>query len=175
MGTRGFLGILKNKEMKGMYNHFDSYPTGLGECIVRDINRIDIDKRIDVLNDTYDYIQLVEYDDKPTKEQQEECQKAGVIDLTVSEQSLDDWYCLLRKTQMNFNIYINKKVPYMLADNDFINDEVYCEWAYVINLDNNKLEVYRYGNTYPTAVFDLLNVIEENMAELEKRIYEDDE
>lgn len=33
MGTRGLFGLRKNNKDKTMYNHFDSYPSCLGEEI----------------------------------------------------------------------------------------------------------------------------------------------
>ncbi len=33
MSTRGFVGYKQNKRIKGWYNHYDSYPTGLGEMV----------------------------------------------------------------------------------------------------------------------------------------------
>ena len=34
MSTRGYMGIQKKGEMKGQYNHFDSYLEGLGKEII---------------------------------------------------------------------------------------------------------------------------------------------
>lgn len=142
MSTRGYLGLKKNGELKGMYNHFDSYPSGLGVSIIDTINKIDSKDRIKVLNDTYDYIQLIDEDSKPTKEQIKLCKDSGVANFIVSTKSEDDWYCLLRQTQGELQIYIDKVIPYMLNGNDFINDGLFCEWYYIINLDTNKLEVH---------------------------------
>lgn len=142
MSTRGYLAIKKNGKLKGMYNHFDSYPSGLGEDVIQMIQRIPKDKRLKKLNDTYDYIQLVKEDSKPTKEQQKICKDSGIVDLNVSSQSLDDWYCLLRKTQGDLRYYFDKVIPYMLNGNAFFDDPLFCEWSYIINLDTNKLEVY---------------------------------
>ena len=84
MSTRGYLGLKKNGELKGMYNHFDSYPSGLGVSIIDTINKIDSKDRIKVLNDTYDYIQLIDEDSKPTKEQIKLCKDSGVANFIVS-------------------------------------------------------------------------------------------
>jgi hypothetical protein len=35
MGTRGILGFITKGVRKGTYNHFDSYPSGLGDAIIR--------------------------------------------------------------------------------------------------------------------------------------------
>lgn len=35
MGTRGLLGFIIKGVKKGTYNHWDSYPTGLGLAIMR--------------------------------------------------------------------------------------------------------------------------------------------
>ena len=142
MSTRGYLGLKKNGELKGMYNHFDSYPSGLGVYIIETLNEIDSGARINVLNETYDFIQLVDEDSKPTKEQIKICKDSGVANFVVSTKSEDDWYCLLRETQGNLKLYIDKVIPYMLNGSDFISDTLFCEWYYIINLDTKKLEVW---------------------------------
>lgn len=45
MSTRGFVGYKMNKRIRGWYNHFDSYPTGLGEqvfekCLMHDVETL---------------------------------------------------------------------------------------------------------------------------------------
>lgn len=142
MSTRGYLGLKKNGELKGMYNHFDSYPSGLGVYIIDTLNEIDSKDRVKILNETYDFIQLVDEDSKPTKKQIELCKDSGVANFIVSSKSEDDWYCLLRETQGNLKLYIDKVIPYMLNGNEFINDTLFCEWYYIINLDTKKFECY---------------------------------
>ena len=38
MSTRGYYGIKKKGELKGSYNHWDSYPSGLGKDLVDELN-----------------------------------------------------------------------------------------------------------------------------------------
>lgn len=168
MSTRGYYGIKKKGELKGSYNHFDSYASGLGKDLVETINKIKKEDRLKVLNETFDYIELVDSNIAPTKEQQEICKNANVVDLNVGNRSLDEWYCLLRKTQGNLDIYINKVVPYMENGNDFIDDTLFCEWAYIINLDTNKFEVIYGWNNRRKAEFDLLDLNVDEILELER-------
>lgn len=167
MSTRGYLGIKKGRKLKGHYNHFDSYPSGLGHEVIDVINEIKKENRLKVLNETFDYIQLVEENTTPTKKQQEECQLAGVTNLMVSSKSLDDWYCLLRNTQGDLSLYINKVIPYMIDGNNFLNDPLFCEWAYIINLNTGKLEVYENGKNDLRGKFDLLNLSFEDLENME--------
>ena len=53
----------------------------------------------------------------------------------------DDWYCLLRHAQGDLNVYKNG-LRYMIDNHDFIKDSLFCEYAYIINLDTKRLEFY---------------------------------
>jgi len=142
MSTRGLYGIRKNGIDKATYNHFDSYPDGLGWDVVR----FCLDNDIDSLDRFFDLIELVNENDMPTKEQVEHCTSLGLDDTNVSQKSLYDWYCLLRNMQGNFGMYQKmidgRNKIYMIDNIDFIKDSLFCEFAYIINLDDNVLEFY---------------------------------
>lgn len=147
MSTRGLWGIRKNGADKLTYNHCDSYPSWLGVKIVlfiSDLTETD-------LNKLFDSLELVEEDSKPTKEQKVLCKKFGLYNNIVGTRSDDDWYCLLREAQGNFSLYeaIAKesdskkcRMPF-INSNDFIKDSLFCEWAYIINLDTGNLEIWK--------------------------------
>lgn len=135
MGTRGAWGFRKDNVDKITYNHFDSYPSGLGEIIKEFICKHSIKE----LKETADRIVLINGKTPPTKAQIKEC--ISFADVNVGNGDLHDWYCLLRETQSNPVAYI-KDVRYMVDNADFISDSLFCEYAYVINLDSNKLEIY---------------------------------
>jgi len=134
MGTRGLIGFRKNGIDKLTYNHFDSYPEYLGKKVLEFI----VGYRED-LDSIFDNIILVNETDRPTKEQIEECKE--FTDLSVSTRSNEEWYCLLRKAQGNLRCYA-QGLKYMIDNHDFILDSVFCEYAYIINLDNHELEFW---------------------------------
>lgn len=135
MGTRGLYGFRKNAIDKCTYNHFDSYPDYLGDVMVRFCKETSITE----MNDIFDRIILVSNDNRPTQQQIDECIK--YYNGNVSEQSIFDWYCLLRDAQGNPNVYKNG-LKYMIDDSEFIKDSLFCEYAYIINLDTNCLEYW---------------------------------
>ena len=157
MSTRGLYGIRKNGMDKCTYNHCDCYPSYLGYHVVQ----FCANNSVEDLKKFFDNIKLVLEDSKPTENQIKECQVAGYVDLSVSSQSYDDWYCLLRNLQGNFEVYqkcidSDSKV-YMTDGIDFIQDSLFCEYAYIINLDDEVLEFYQgfqkkpqEGNRYGT-------------------------
>lgn len=55
-------------QVKGQYNHFDSYIEWLGKDIIKTLNSIPKEDSIRKLNEVYDNITLVDEDDKPTQE-----------------------------------------------------------------------------------------------------------
>ena len=151
MGTRGLYGFRKNNQDKTSYNHCDSYPEGLGVDILKFI----CNHSIEEMNEFYDRIIMVDQRSNPTDEQKENCIKNGFVNLNVSNQSENDWYCLLRNLQGELEKLYKCEFPYMIDDSDFIKDSLFCEYAYIINLDTNVLEFYKgfqhvpqYGNRY---------------------------
>lgn len=142
MGTRGCYGFYKNGITKATYNHFDSYPSVLGENILDFAGNTSLKN----MNNIFDKIELVREDDIPTIEQIENCQ--DFTDLSVSSQNIIDFYCLLRKAQGDLNAY-KTNLKYMIDSRDFLGDSLFCEYGYIINLDKNVLEFYKGFNKVP--------------------------
>lgn len=148
MSTRGLIGIRKKSNDYLTYNHGDSYPSYLGVNLLKELRGVSRQK----LSEAYDKITLVNPDGKPThkptQEQIAECKKYG--DLGVSEQTEEDWYCLLRNSQGTFVPYLKGELKYMIDNRDFIADSLFCEWAYIVNLDTDKFEVWKGFQQSPT-------------------------
>lgn len=142
MGTRGCYGFFKEKLSKVTYNHFDSYPTGLGSQILDFIKNTSIED----MNKIFNKIILVDEENTPTKEQIENCKR--FLDTTVGNQDEKDFYCLLRGSQGDLGAY-KTGLKYMIDAESFMGDSLFCEYAYIINLDKNSLEFYTGFNTVP--------------------------
>lgn len=121
MGTRGTFGYRKNKQDKLMYNHWDSYPDGLGQRMLEYIKMYSTKE----INDTYDNIKIVEADndDKYWKISAEMERKIHSRDVFLS----------------SFHEDPTLLIP---EDNNFIKDSLFCEWGYIVNLDTECLEVW---------------------------------
>jgi hypothetical protein len=136
MSTNGAVGFRLNNEDKISYNHCDSYPDGLGVDVVEFILK-NIDN-IEKLKQKVSKIKLVQKTDTPTEKIIKKLEKYS--NFTVGDLSRYDWYGLLREAQGDLNAYC--KGGYMLDNKDFIKDSLFCEYAYVVNLDENVLECY---------------------------------
>ena len=143
MSTRGAYGFRINETDKVTYNHSDSYPEWLGKGIIQFIKDTS-DKEMEEIAKR---IVLINEDDIPTLEQIKVCQKMGLIDASVSSQSETDWYCLLRDGQGSLDIYRKKgeekPLLHMMDRHKFLNNSLFCEWAYIINLDTYMFEAYK--------------------------------
>ena len=135
MGTRGTFGFRIDGEDKLTYNHFDSYPNGLGNDVVEFVRNVKdwnkVREQVRTLRDITDT--------KPTPEDIKAC--ASVTDLSVSEQNTDDWYCLLQGTQGDPQKILD--ISMYQKNNEFITDSLFCEYGYIVNLDDMTLEFYK--------------------------------
>ncbi len=142
MSTRGLYGIRKNGIDKCTYNHCDSYPEYLGSEILNFCAKNSVER----LSKLFDNIDMVIENTKPTEEQIDICKKSGYTDFRVSRQNENDWYCLLRNLQGDFKKYTecidNNEKVFMIDNIDFIKASLFCEYAYIINLDEKVLEFY---------------------------------
>lgn len=175
MGTRGSLGfIVKDKEYLG-YNHFDSYPDGLGRDVLNFITEINKEDGWQQFKENASKVVQLEGNRVTDTNIQEKYKKYS--NLNVSDRTLEDPYCLFREIQNTWMNEIYKgELEHFYFKNNFIKDSLFCEYAYIINLDTMKLEFYdgfqkdiqkfnRFGETpnqdgyYPcrlVCVFDLI-------------------
>ena len=157
MGTRGLYGLRKDGIDKVTYNHWDSYPDVLGFNVSEFCANTSFENLVKIYNNIY----LVNEGSTPTSEQRDWCVQCGLYNENVSTRSEEDWYCLLRNIQGDLErlkeLALNGKA-YMIDNQSFIRDSLFCEYAYIINLDTKMLEFWtgfqktpqegnRYGRT----------------------------
>ena len=119
MGTRGTYGYRKNKQDKLMYNHYDSYPEGLGQRMLEYIKMYS-NKEI---NDICDNIKFVEEDENWNLSREMETR--------------------IQSREVYLSSFHEDPTLLMPEDNDFIKDSLFCEWGYIVNLDTECLEVWK--------------------------------
>ena len=135
MGTSGTIVIKINGIYYNIYNHFDSYPDGLGKTLLEQLymilSRIGIDGLIKLVND----VTWVSQAKPPTEE--EKTKLAKYSDTTVEFGRLSSWYVLLRKNQGKLLAILH--CGYCEA----VKSEKVCsreEYVYIIDLDNQFFE-----------------------------------
>lgn len=159
MGTRGLTGFVVDGEWKVTYNHFDSYPSYLGMNVLKFCKSV---TDWEYLKEKVRKVVLVDTNSTPTEEQIELYK--GYANLTVSYQILTDWYCLLRGVQGDGILYeiAVGNITHMIDSHTFMADSLFCEWGYVIDLDEEVLRVYKgfIKDLYPetTLPSDIKNV-----------------
>lgn len=134
MGTRGAFGVVIGEQEKIGYNQYDSYPGGYGLENLQWLRGADLD-RVRALAQA---AVVVDDSRKPTPEQVKTL--AVVTNLGVSEQSTDDWYCLTRATHGHIGLML--ECGYINDSSSFPLDSLFCEWAYIVDFDQNVFEVY---------------------------------
>lgn len=145
MGTRGLFGMYSKGKTKANYNHYDSYPSGLGVDLLTELKTALKKQSIDKLRQRFNDIVLVkESEGKPSQElinKYEKYGNPGVGGLSTNTE-IESWYQLLRNVQGTLEPYFNNDVQHMIDGQDFIIDSLFCEYAYIINLDEELFEVY---------------------------------
>lgn len=163
MGTRGINGFIYKAEDKLCYNHFDSYPTGLGKQILKFIVGVNQNNDWDRLKSNVEKLKMIDADSKPTKKEIEMYTNSGFLDESVGKPGEMDWYKLLRNTQNGVWMDDVYEGTQLHAEDckGLIKNSLFCEFGYIINLDTMQLEIYRgfqkkaqKGNRYGTIAND---------------------
>lgn len=193
MGTRHLIAVQKDNSYKvAQYGQWDGYLSGQGDSILKFFHENDLETfRTKVDNCFFGTQEQIDEAYAPytdgngwmTFEQSEAFQKS-------------EFGHLSRDTGANIlNVIMKSEGPLMQVDNiDFAKDSLFCEYAYVIDLDKDILEVYEGFNTEPlpegarftgsskdggeyqavklVASFQLEN-LPENFSELDKELHPD--
>ncbi len=142
MGTKGAWGFRVKEKDKVTGVRWDSDPTGLGKSVITYVAITPIEK----IRAVASRIVLVNGYLTPPPELIKKYKKYST-NLSAFEPCYWD---LLEKTQRDLFAY-NKDVEHMVNYSEFLNDSLFCEWAYIINIDSGQFEVYQGGNKDESA------------------------
>ena len=133
MGTRHLTVVVSNEQVKvAQYGQWDGYPSGAGETISAFIReRMDFDK----------FKANVEATTWSTAEESKK------IDEDKNWPEKYPW--LSRDCGSKILEYVQEAPRKLSNMYEFAADSLFCEWAWVVNLDNKTLEVYRGFNKKP--------------------------
>lgn len=148
MGTRGVFGVIIGEQEKIGYNQYDSYPGGYGVQNLTWLRAVMAEDRLDEIKKLAADCRLVS-DDTPPKPRDVKALKE-FTNLGVSEQSTKDWYCLTYSTHGNIEDMLRCGHIHDYAS--FALDSLFCEWGYILDLDQEVFEVYEgFQKELPTA------------------------
>lgn len=151
MGTRNLICVVKDNDYKvAQYSQWDGYPEGQGIVILNFLRENDMTK----FREQVDMCEFITDDDFFNKAYAELGidTTSGYINLEDSikfsnkypQLSRDIGGGILEFIQNNNNVLLKNSI-------DFANDSLFCEWAYVVNLDSNLFEVYEGFNKEPLS------------------------
>jgi hypothetical protein len=150
MGTRGLFGFYYKGKYYVVYNHFDSYPSGLGNSILEQIHQAQKDGSFANWVSQLLKLKVIQVHVPPTPEDIENLK--AFTNLQVSNQSTQDWYCLVHRCQGNLQRVLNS--GYLLPHDDNNGEPYFQEYAYVVNFDTNELDFYEgkeKASSYPLS------------------------
>jgi hypothetical protein len=162
MGTRNLTLVQKDEKIRiAQYGQWDGYPSGQGVTVhafIKNANLTEFAKQVDrvvfsteamrgakALQTKLDKLFKTMSDEQTARK----CYSAHeIIDKVFDRDEKFIYECWTRDTCANIlNVILNapekpKKI-FLKDETGFAGDSLFCEWAYLINLDTNELEVYR--------------------------------
>jgi hypothetical protein len=136
MGTRSSIGVHVNGKDKLTYNQYDGYPTGMGVEVYTQVCALIKELGWDKVTTLANKMKQVKSQKEFTAKQKE---KFG--DLWQQVDTGKNMYALLRGLQGKLDEMLKRGM--MTEDNTFIHDSLFCEWAYILNVDEKTFEIYQ--------------------------------
>lgn len=151
MGTRNLICVVKDNEYKvAQYSQWDGYPEGQGLTVLNFLRENDMDKFRQQV-DKCTFIEDDDFFDNAYAELGIDT-KSGYISMEDANKFASVYPQLSRDMGGNILDFVLNNDDALLKNSvDFANDSLFCEWAYVVDLDKNTFEVYEGFNKTPLS------------------------
>lgn len=149
MGTRSLICVFKDGKYKvAQYSQWDGYPEGQGIGVLKFLTK-EMDRNLFETK-----LNMIRFGtEEELNKQWKECgaDDSGWVNMEVSNRHKKLYPENDRDTGSNIlSIIQNTNKPLVLENSlEFAADSLFCEWAYVIDLDKNTFEVYEGFNQEP--------------------------
>jgi hypothetical protein len=151
MGTRNLTIVQSDGKYKvGQYCQWDGYPSGQGITILETLRNMDPVFDIPSFKQKVDGLKQLTSEEVQAYWAQCGADDSGWVGMDVSEKFKEKYAHLHRDFGGRIiEAIATGKVTEVFADVAFAGDSLFCEWAYVIDLDKNTFEVYKGFNECP--------------------------
>lgn len=184
MGTRNLTVVIQNNEVRvAQYGQWDGYPSGQGANIVEFIlEKLDTESKLDDFQKKIASLSFISQEELMDLWVDAGADRnSDLVSLEVSDKFKQKNPHLSRDIGSSVLHIINdSSTPLQLKNSyNFAVDSLFCEWAYVIDLDNLVLEVYKGFNKQPiddsNRFFNLMESCEDDVkyypVALERKIH----
>lgn len=149
MGTRNLTLVKSNHQTKvAQYGQWDGYPSGQGATVLNFLKQITAsDSGLTNFKNKIDHLKNLTDQEVEGLWADFDVSDSGFVSLDTSEKFSNKYPHLHRDTGAKIlQMIYNGDAECVYLDKDFLNDSLFCEWAYELDLDNNCLYVYKDGN-----------------------------
>lgn len=154
MGTRNLIMVIANGKTKvAQYGQWDGYLSGQGLTVLRTMKKIVDTGELELFKKKVLALKWL------TKKKEKEIEADNQWDIHYPYLSRDCAAEILNAIHYNRLEMSRKEVTIngivgLVNKEDFAADSLFCEWAYVIDLNKNVLEVYQGFNKTPLTIED---------------------
>jgi hypothetical protein len=151
MGTRNLTVVVVDGETKvAQYGQWDGYPSGAGVKILASLKRA-LEEDFEDFREKVRSTSFISHEEIQRRWQEMGADDSGFVTMDVSKAMAEKYPQLQRDMGYNIIAHLIDSAPGQELDNNisFAADSLFCEYAYVVDLDANTLEVYRGFNKEP--------------------------
>ena len=144
MSTRGMIGLRVNGKFLGTYNHSDSYPDGLGADLTDFVRNLAKNGQTQTFKANAAKVKMVNSQSKPSEKVYAYYHGLTGGSMLGAERERKEFYSLLRGYQgvAGLDAILSGQLKHITKDPEFIKDSLFCEYAYILDLDREVLEYY---------------------------------
>lgn len=152
MGTRHLTAVVLNGEYKvAQYGQWDGYPSGQGATVAKFVRNKERVKKFTKAVAECTFLTNKEVD---ARWKESGAKGNGWVTMDVSDRHKKKYPELSRDAGADILNLILEGKRQLKNDIEFSADSLFCEWAYVINLDTQEVEVYQGFNKEPLKKTD---------------------
>lgn len=164
MGTRHFIGVVSEEQYKiAQYGQWDGYIEGQGAVVLEFLAKADLEILKTKLNNCR-FIENSEVRQMYVNAGDSPDNNSGFVSCEIADKFNNMYPSLSRDTGaqiLNLVYWSTSEIP-LVNREDFLSDDVWCEFGYVINLDRRTLQCYNNGkNMFAEYLFEDLPTVEQ--------------
>jgi hypothetical protein len=175
MGTRHFIGVKQNGEFKvAQYGQWDGYPSGQGADILKFLNSVNLTAFAEKVSKCV-FIDGDNIRQKYIAVGRDPEDNSPFVSMEISNKFAEAYPQLSRDTGAKvLTMVMEAEDGLELCDSsDFLEDGLFCEYAYIIDLDEQKLLCYSAGNEHKWGEYHLDAL--PDVKQMEKDAYGDED